>query len=67
MRDDEKTAYNEAVDDAVAGSLGRTRMADGRRVELSVEELAMAVGVKKSPSRWDEGMDDPATQGPVQR
>lgn len=35
--------YDEAVDDAVASSLGRSRMADGRRVELSVEELARAV------------------------
>ncbi|MFF9567632.1 hypothetical protein [Streptomyces sp. NPDC014685] len=39
-----RRTYDEAVDDAVAASLGRSRMADGRRIELSVEELALAVG-----------------------
>lgn len=34
---------DEAVDDAEAASLGRSRMADGRRVELSVEELVRLV------------------------
>ncbi|MGW7523023.1 hypothetical protein [Streptomyces sp. NPDC054783] len=32
------------MDDAVAASLGRSRMAAGGRIELSVEELAQAVG-----------------------
>ncbi|MFF9072769.1 hypothetical protein ACF1A9_10720 [Streptomyces sp. NPDC014872] len=36
--------YDEAVDDVVAASVGRSRMADGRRIELSVEELALMVG-----------------------
>ncbi|MEU3162344.1 hypothetical protein ABZ753_33880 [Streptomyces griseoincarnatus] len=35
---------DEGVDDVVAASLGRSRMADGRRIELSVEELAQVVG-----------------------
>ncbi len=33
-------AYDEAVDDVEAASLGRSRMADGRRIELSVGDLA---------------------------
>ncbi|MEV3853147.1 hypothetical protein AB0J38_02350 [Streptomyces sp. NPDC050095] len=56
MRDEEQLAYSEAVDDAAAGSLGRARMADGRRIELSVEELATAVGVvagRVLPARHD--------------
>ncbi|WP_268982445.1 hypothetical protein [Streptomyces sp. MBT53] len=32
--------YDEFVDDVEAASLGRSRMADGRRIELTVEELA---------------------------
>ncbi|MEV1026647.1 hypothetical protein [Streptomyces sp. NPDC050264] len=60
MRDEEQLAYTEAVDDAAAGSLGRARMADGRRVELSVEELATAVGAvtgQVPPARHDGGTD----------
>ncbi|MFI0808190.1 hypothetical protein [Streptomyces echinatus] len=44
MLDREMRAYGEALDDTVAASLGRSRMADGLRIELSVEELALAVG-----------------------
>lgn len=44
VRDREMRRCDEAVDDVVAASLGRSRMADGRRIELSVEELAQAVG-----------------------
>ncbi|MFF8866023.1 hypothetical protein ACF08B_28625 [Streptomyces sp. NPDC015139] len=44
MLDKEMRAYGEALDDTIAASLGRSRMADGSRVELSVEELALAVG-----------------------
>lgn len=35
--------YAETVDDAVAASLGRSRMVDGRRIELSIEELMEAL------------------------
>ncbi|GGT26291.1 hypothetical protein GCM10014713_19240 [Streptomyces purpureus] len=42
--DHEMGTYGETVDDVVAASLGRSRMADGRRIDLSVEELAEAVG-----------------------
>lgn len=44
MPDRVTRSYDEAMDDVVAASLGRSRMADGRRIELSVEELAVAVG-----------------------
>ncbi|MFI2369874.1 hypothetical protein [Streptomyces sp. NPDC018833] len=40
MGGEEIRAYDESVDDVEAASLGRSRMADGRRVELTVEELA---------------------------
>lgn len=39
-----RSRYGESVDDADAASLGRSCMADGRRVELTVEELAQALG-----------------------
>ncbi|MFD6995081.1 hypothetical protein ACFWA5_02105 [Streptomyces mirabilis] len=40
MVSEEICVYDEAVDDVEAASLGRARMADGRRIELNVEELA---------------------------
>ena len=43
MSSEEIRAHDEAVDDAEAASLGRSRMADGRRIELSVGELARLV------------------------
>ncbi|MGY5058709.1 hypothetical protein ACWDFR_32410 [Streptomyces sp. 900105755] len=43
MDSEEIRVRDEAVDDAEAASLGRSRMADGRRVELSVEELVRLV------------------------
>ncbi|WJY50093.1 hypothetical protein QRN89_09845 [Streptomyces chengbuensis] len=44
--------YDEAVDDVVAASVGRSRMADGRRIELSVEELALMVrGAEEGPGQ----------------
>ncbi|WP_257002219.1 hypothetical protein [Streptomyces sp. WZ.A104] len=44
--------YDEAVDDVVAASVGRSRMADGRRIELSVEELALMVrGAEERPGQ----------------
>ncbi|MEU6015051.1 hypothetical protein ABZ826_13675 [Streptomyces sp. NPDC047515] len=42
--DHEMGTYDETVDDVVAASLGRSRMADGRRIDLSVEELAVGAG-----------------------
>ncbi|MFE7312867.1 hypothetical protein ACFU7T_07125 [Streptomyces sp. NPDC057555] len=46
MESEEIRTYDEAVDDAEAASLGRTRMADGRRIELTVDELAQLVGAE---------------------
>ena len=43
LSSEEIRAHDEAVDDVEAASLGRSRMADGRRIELSVEELARLV------------------------
>lgn len=36
--------YDEVVDDAEAAALGRARMADGRRIELSMEDLGQLLG-----------------------
>ncbi|MGW3493110.1 hypothetical protein [Streptomyces sp. NPDC001020] len=47
--------YDEAVDDVAAAALGRSRMADGRRIELSVEELGLAVGAAREPSQERHG------------
>ncbi|GFE25714.1 hypothetical protein Sliba_61670 [Streptomyces nigrescens] len=48
---DEIRAYIESVDDAVAASLGRVRMANGRRMELSLQELAQMVGAETDGRR----------------
>ncbi|MFF7474560.1 hypothetical protein [Streptomyces sp. NPDC008092] len=40
MGSEEIRVRDEAVDDVEAASLGRSRMADGRWIELSMEELA---------------------------
>ena len=44
MASEEIRAYYEAADDAEVAPLGRARMADGRRIELTVEDLARLVG-----------------------
>ncbi|MGA5631418.1 hypothetical protein [Streptomyces lydicamycinicus] len=46
MESEEIRTYDEAVDDAEAASLGRARMVDGRRIELTVDELAQLVGAE---------------------
>ncbi|MFG3112861.1 hypothetical protein ACGF4C_00515 [Streptomyces sp. NPDC048197] len=46
MESEESRTYAEAVDDAEAATLGRARMADGRRIELTVHELAQLVGAE---------------------
>ncbi|MFI1865513.1 hypothetical protein [Streptomyces jumonjinensis] len=43
MNRDEAREYAELADDAQAASQARARMADGRRIELTVEELAALV------------------------
>ncbi len=48
---EEIRTYAEAVDDAEAASLGRARMADGRRTELTVDELAQLVGAEATGER----------------
>ncbi|MFC4607770.1 hypothetical protein ACFO9E_08070 [Streptomyces maoxianensis] len=50
MVSEEIRVYDEAVDDVEAASLGRARMADGRRIELSVEELARLVDAEADGS-----------------
>ncbi|MGW6909242.1 MULTISPECIES: hypothetical protein [Streptomyces] len=50
MGSEENRVYDEAVDDVEAASLGRSRMADGRRIELSVEELARLVDTEADGS-----------------
>ncbi|MFC9649575.1 hypothetical protein [Streptomyces sp. NPDC056937] len=42
--------HDEVVDDVAAASLGRFRMADGRRIELTVEELARLVDAEADGS-----------------
>ena len=49
--------YDEAVDDVEAAALGRSRMADGRRIQLSMEELALAAGAAGEPSEKRHGAD----------
>ncbi|MFJ8107976.1 hypothetical protein [Streptomyces sp. NPDC096132] len=46
MSSEEIREHDEAVDDVEAASLGRSRLADGRRVELSVEELVRLVNAE---------------------
>ncbi|MFD5537657.1 hypothetical protein ACFWIJ_07325 [Streptomyces sp. NPDC127079] len=50
MSSEEIRAHDEAVDDVEAASLGRSRMADGRRIELSVGELARLTNVETDGS-----------------
>lgn len=50
MGSEETRADDEVVDDVEAASLGRSRMADGRRIELSVEELARLVDAEDDGS-----------------
>ncbi|AJT68646.3 hypothetical protein T261_7044 [Streptomyces lydicus] len=46
MESEEIRTYAESVDDTEAASLGRARMANGRRIELTVDELAQLVGAE---------------------
>ncbi|MGN5380987.1 hypothetical protein ACQ4WX_39160 [Streptomyces lasalocidi] len=46
----ENRAYDEAVDDVEAASLGWSRMADGRRIAVSVGELARLVDAEADGS-----------------
>ncbi|MER7050593.1 hypothetical protein [Streptomyces jumonjinensis] len=43
MNRDEAREYAELADDAQAASQARARMADGRRIELTVDELTALV------------------------
>lgn len=51
MASEEIRAYDEAGDDAEAASLGRGGMADGRRIELRVQELAQLVAAGTTGDR----------------
>lgn len=57
LENEEIRTYVEEVDDAEAASLGRTRIADGRRIELTVDELAQLVGAEATgePGRGPHG------------
>ncbi|MFC9643509.1 hypothetical protein ACFTZF_33915 [Streptomyces mirabilis] len=59
---EEIRVYDEAVDDVEVASLGRARMADGRRIELKVEELAQLLdgGGGKAPGVGRIGQADMA-------
>ncbi|MFC8350377.1 hypothetical protein [Streptomyces sp. NPDC057280] len=46
MGSEEIRVYDESADDVAAASLGRSRMADGRRIELTVEELVRLMGAE---------------------
>ncbi|MFJ1602563.1 hypothetical protein ACIOHS_04205 [Streptomyces sp. NPDC088253] len=50
MGSEEIRVYDEVVDDVEASSLGRSRMADGRRIELSLEDLARLVDAEADGS-----------------
>ncbi|MEU3597178.1 hypothetical protein ABZ714_00345 [Streptomyces sp. NPDC006798] len=49
MNRDEAREYAELADDAEAASRARARMADGRRIELTVDELADLVRSEGKP------------------
>lgn len=59
---EEIRVYDEAIDDAEAAALGRARIADGRRIELNVEELAPLLhgGRGKVPGAGRHGQADMA-------
>ncbi|GHC74320.1 hypothetical protein RFN57_25700 [Streptomyces violaceochromogenes] len=50
MGSGEIRVYDEAIDDIEAASLGRSRMADGLRLEMRVEELARLVDTEADGS-----------------
>ncbi|SFG90622.1 hypothetical protein [Streptomyces mirabilis] len=62
MVSEEIRTYDEAGDDVEVASLGRARMADGRRIELKVEELAQLLdgGGGKTPGVGRQGQADMA-------
>ncbi|MFE0762891.1 hypothetical protein [Streptomyces smyrnaeus] len=49
MDADKQRRFDESVDDAQAASVGRARAAGGERIELTVDELAQALG-RSQPS-----------------
>lgn len=48
---EEIRVYDETIDDVEAAALGRARMAEGRRIELNVDELVLLLdaGADGSP------------------
>jgi hypothetical protein len=59
---EEIRVYDEAVDGVEAAALGRARMADGRRIELNVAELAQLLdgGGREAPGAGRHGQADTA-------
>ncbi|MGW7517781.1 hypothetical protein ACWGJ2_19550 [Streptomyces sp. NPDC054796] len=49
MNADEQRRFEESADDAEAVSVGRARAARGGRIELTVGELAQALGRPRPP------------------
>ncbi|WDN52498.1 hypothetical protein [Streptomyces clavuligerus] len=49
MNRDEAREYAELADDVRAASQARARMADGRRIELTVDELTALVSPEGGP------------------
>ncbi|MER7047565.1 hypothetical protein [Streptomyces jumonjinensis] len=58
MNRDEAREYEELSDDAQAASQARARMADGRRIELTVDELTALV----SPGGESDGPRSAASE-----
>ncbi|CDR10508.1 predicted protein [Streptomyces iranensis] len=56
---DEQRRFDESVDDAEAASVGRARAAAGGRIELTVEELAEALGRPQPPASSAPGASGP--------
>lgn len=51
LESEEIRTYAEAVGDAEAASQGWARITDGRRIELTVDELAQLVGAEATGGR----------------
>lgn len=60
MDADEHRRFGESLDDAEAASVGRARAARGGRIEVTVEELAEALGRPRPPA---PSVDDALGEG----
>ncbi|WP_326809294.1 MULTISPECIES: hypothetical protein [unclassified Streptomyces] len=60
MDAEEQRRFDESLDDAEAASVGRARAARGGRIEVTVEELAEALGRPRPP---DPSAGNPPGEG----